>query len=206
MAVTPPQDPLARERSRKHRADQIRRRRIVLAVCVLGLIVLIVALAVALSGGSDDTTTTTNSAGGGETTSTTLGAATFTADLTGANAVPPVQTASTGKLTLTYDPTALTLAFTLTIDGLSKPNTAAIYEGSAGSVGTVVYALYTGPAQAGTNFQGELASGTIESGKLQGSLAGGTIGDLIALIQAGNAYASVGNVSHPVDAIRGPIK
>jgi hypothetical protein len=206
MAVNPPQDPLARERARKRRAEQIRRRRIVLAVCVLGLIVLVVVLAVVLSGGSGGTTATTKPTTSGETTSTSLGAATFTADLTGANSVPPVQTGSTGKLTLTYDPTALTLKFVLNIDGLSKPSNAAIYEGPAGASGTAVYVLFAGPAKAGTSFQGELASGTVEAGKLTGSLAGGTIGDLVSLIQAGNAYVSVGNASHPVDAIRGPIK
>ena len=121
MAVTPPQDPLARERARKRRAEQIRRRRIVLAVCVLGLIVLVVVLAVVLSGGSGGTTTTTKPPTSGRTPSTSLGAATFTADLAGANAVPPVQPGSTGKLTLTYDPTALTLKFTLPVDGLKLP-------------------------------------------------------------------------------------
>ena len=120
--------------------------------------------------------------------------------------MPPVQTGSTGKLTLTYDPTALTLKFTLTVDGLSKPSNAAIYEGPAGATGTAVYVLFAGPAKTGTSFKGELASGTVEAGKLTGSLAGGTMGDLVALIQAGNAYVSVGNASHPVDAIRGPIK
>jgi hypothetical protein len=205
MAVTPPQDPLARERARKRKVEQIRRRRIVLSVGLLGLIVLIVVLAVVFSGGSDTTTSTTKATGNGETT-TTLEAGTYTAELTGTNAVPPVVTESTGALTLTYDPTALTLKFSLTIDGLSKPGSAAIYEGAAGSSGTAVYVLFAGPAKTETSFKGELASGTVEAGKLTGSLADGTVGDLIALIQAGNAYVSAGNASHPVDAIRGPIK
>jgi len=205
MAVNPPQDPLARERARKRKAEKIRRRRIVLAVGVLGLIVLIVALAVGLSGDSDGTTSTTNPSGDGETTTTSLEAATFTADLTGANSVPPVGTDSTGTLTMDYDPTTLALTFSLSLAGLSKPSNAAIYEGAAGSSGTVVYVLFAGPTETVTQFDGELANGTVEAGKLTGSLAGMTVGDLIALIKTGNAYVSVGNVSHPVDAIRGPI-
>lgn len=204
MAVNPPQDPLARERARKRRAEQIRRRRMVLAAALLALIVLIVALAVGLSGG-DDATTTTLEPGEGETTSTTLGAAQFTASLSGADSVPPVETASTGDLVMDYDPVALTLTFSLNLSGLTNPSSAAIYEGAPGTSGTAVYVLFAGPTETTSGFDGELAGGTIEPGKLTGSLVGGTIGDLIALIQAGNAYVSVGNTSHPVDAIRGPI-
>lgn len=204
MAAYSSHDQSARERARKRRQQQIQRRRIVLAVLVLALIVLIVGLAVGLSGKSTDTTGTTSAEG--SSTSTTLGAATFTAELTGANSVPAVKTASTGTLTMEYDPTAMKLSYKLTIDGLSNPATAAIYEGAPGTTGTVVYVLFAGPTKAATSFQGELASGTIEPGQLQGSLKDGTIGDLVALIRAGNAYVSVGNTSHPGDAIRGTIK
>jgi hypothetical protein len=206
MAVNPPQDPLARERARRIRRQQIQRRRLVLAVLVLALIILVVALAVGLSGRSDETTGTTTGTGDGSTTTTSLGAATFTAQLTGANSVPAVETESTGALTLEYDPNALTLSFSLNLSGLSNPSSAAIYEGTAGTNGTVIYVLFAGPTKTGTGYEGELASGTVEAGNLQGSLKDGTIGDLIALIQAGNAYVSVGNTSHPVDAIRGTIQ
>ena len=150
-------------------------------------------------------TSTTNPSDGEETTTTTLAAASFSADLTGADSVPPVDTASTGTLTMDYDPTALVLSYSLTLDGLSNPSNAAIYEGAPGTSGTAVYVLFAGPTETGTGFRGELVSGTVEAGNLTGSLAGGTIGDLIALIEAGNAYVSVGNTSHPVDAIRGQI-
>ncbi|MCL4371136.1 MAG: CHRD domain-containing protein [Chloroflexi bacterium] len=206
MAVNPPQDPLARTRERrKRRAEQIRRRRIVLAVAVLALIVLIVSLSVALSNGGSSTTSTTGGPGNNESTTTGLGAASFSADLKGADSVPPVQTESTGTLTLDYDSAAQTLSFKLDLDGLTSPSNAAIYEGAPGSTGTVVYVLFAGPAKTGV-YQGELASGTIDEANLTGSLAGQTIGDLVALIQSGNTYVSVGNASHPVDAIRGQIK
>ena len=40
---------------------------------------------------------------------------------------------------------------------------------------------------------------------LTGSLEGGTLGDLIALIKDGKAYVSVGTTQTPVDRIRGQI-
>ncbi len=52
---------------------------------------------------------------------------------------------------------------------------------------------------------GVLAEGLILDEDLIGPLRGGTIADLITLIKSGNAYVSLGNKSHPVDAIRGQI-
>lgn len=192
---------MARERARRRRAEQVQRRRLVLGVCVLGLVVLIVALAIGLSGGGGTAVSTTST----QSTGTSLAAATYTADLTGADSVPAVKTEATGSLTLTYDPDAATFTFVLETNGLTNPGVATIYEGAAGSTGAAVLTLFDGPAKSGL-FSGELAQGSIEAAKLTGTLTGKTIGDLIALIEAGNAYVSVGNTSHPIDAIRGQIK
>ncbi len=196
-------DPSAIERERQRRAQQVYRRRLVLGVFLLGLIILIIVLVIACPGGSDETSTTSTVSS--ETTSTSLIAATYMALLTGDESVPPVNTESTGTLTLDYDPETPALTFLLEINGLSDTTSAAIYEGASGTNGTAVYTLFAGPTKEG-QLQGELASGTIEDADLTGTLAGLTIGDLIALIKEGNAYASVGNKSHPVDAIRGQIR
>jgi len=201
METTPPQDPLASGRARRRRAEQVQRRRIILGACVLGLVVLIVALAVGLSGGEDSAVSTTST----QSTATSLVAATYTADLTGADSVPAVKTAATGSLTLTYDPDAPAFTYVLDIKGLTNPSMATIYEGAAGSAGAAVLTLFAGPAKEGV-YSGELAKGTVKETDLTGTLAGKTIGDLMALIEAGGAYVSVGNTSHPVDAIRGQIR
>lgn len=198
-----PRSPSDNERARERRAQQVYRRRVVLGIFLLALIILIIILVIACPGGTEETGTSSTETS--ETTSTSLIAATYTAVLTGDDSVPPVQTDSTGKLTLTYDPDLPELSFLLEIDGLTDTTVAAIYEGSPGASGTAVYTLYGGPTVEGQKF-GELASGVIEEADLTGPLAGGTIGDLIALIKEGDAYASVGNKSHPVDAIRGPIR
>jgi len=49
------------------------------------------------------------------------------------------------------------------------------------------------------------AEGTIAEQDLTGPLRDKTIADLIALLEDGGAYVSIGNKSHPVDAIRGQI-
>jgi hypothetical protein len=195
-------DPAARERARRRRAQQVQRRRLVLGICVLGLIVLISALVVGLPRGSDTSTTTVTETSG--TTTTSLVAATYTADLTGAQSVPAVKTVATASLTLTYDPEVAALTFVLDINGLTDPSVSTIYEGTPGASGAAVLTLFAGPAKTG-KFSGSLAEGTIKDADLTGPLQGKTVGDLIALIKAGNAYVSVGNTSHQ-EAIRGQIK
>jgi CHRD domain len=146
------------------------------------------------------TTTTTN----GETTSTTLGAASYQADLTGTDAVPPVETSSTGTFLMSYDPETGKLTYSLEVQALDNPSVATIYEGAPGDSGTAVYTLFAGPAeQAG--YSGVLAQGTIDVASLTGSLRGKTLGDLVAMVKDGNAYVSVGTTANPVDAIRGQI-
>ena len=196
-------DPSAIEPARRRRAQQIYRRRLVVGVFLLALIILIIVLVIACPGGSDQTGTTSTESS--ETTSTSLIAATYTAVLTGDDSVPPVRTESTGTLTLTYDPEVPSLTFVLEVDGLTDPSVSAIYEGAPGTSGTAVLTLFPGPTEIGVK-RGVLAEGTIEDADLTGTLAGQTVGDLIALIKEGNAYASVGNKSHPVDAIRGQIR
>ena len=197
-------DPAARDRARRRRAQQVQRRRLVFGICVLGLIVVISALVVGLPRGSN-TPTTTSSTGSQSSTTTSLVAATYTANLTGAQSVPAVKTEATASLALTYDPEAAALTFVLNVKGLTSPSVATIYEGTAGTSGAPVLTLFAGPSKKGV-FSGSLAEGTIKDADLTGPLQGKTVGDLISLVKAGNAYVSVGNTSHPLDAIRGQIK
>jgi hypothetical protein len=193
-----------RELQRQRRKEQIQRRRLVAALVLIGLIIIIIVLVVTCSGSGDEGTTTTTTAPNGETTSTTLGAATYTADLSGDNSVPAVETDASGTLEMKYDPETSELSYTLQVDGLTAPSSAAIYEGAEGVSGTVVYTLFAGPAEKG-DYSGVLAQDTIDESELTGSLEGGTVADLIALINEGNAYVSVGTTQTPVDRIRGQI-
>lgn len=199
-------DQTPRDRARDRRRRQIQRRRLVALACLLVLIVIIIVL-IATCGdpAADTTTTTTGSTQTSETTSTTLVGATYVATLTGNDAVPPVDTEATGTLLLSYDPDGDTLTFSLGIDSLSDPSVAAIFEGAEGEEGAAIVNLFAGPGEEGS-FSGTLAEGILTADDLTGSLEGGTLGDLVALIEEGRAYVSVGNADHPVEAIRGTIK
>lgn len=198
-------DPAARERARQRRAEQIQRRRLALGISVLALLVLILILVLSCPGGEEASTTTTSEPE--STTDQTLVSATYTAELTGDQSVPSVQTTAAATLTLTYDAETEKLSFSLDVDatnGITNPSVATIYEGTSGTSGTPVYMLFAGPQRDGL-FTGNLAEGEIFDEDLVGPLRDGTIADLIALIEAGNAYVSIGNTSHPIDAIRGQI-
>lgn len=192
-----------RERARQRRAEQIQRRRLALGISVLALLVLILILVISCPGGDETASTTTTEPE--DTTDETLLSATFTARLTGDEAVPKVQTIATGLLTLVYDADTEEFSYVIEVtEGITNPSVATIYEGTPGTSGTAVYMLFAGPTKDGM-FQGVLAQGLVFGDDLIGPLRGGTIGDLIALIKDGNAYVSIGNTSHPVDAIRGQI-
>ena len=147
-------DPLARERARKRRAKQIQRRRLVALGGLIVLLIVIVALIVGLSGGdetgtsSTSSTTETTEPGGttdtttdGETTSTSDGettstgevnSTTFTAELTGDQAVPAVDTTATATLDLEYDADDETFTFVLrVVNTLTNPTVASIFEGAS---------------------------------------------------------------------------
>ncbi len=215
-------DPQARARARERRAKQIQRRRLVAVIGLLALIILIVVLVVALSGGDDtSTTSTTESTDSTDTTNTTettdttqggspptseLTSSLFAAELTGDQSVPAVQTAAAATLDLEYDADKDTLTFVLDVTSmLTNPSVASIYEGAPGTSGAAIVTLFPGPAEIG-EYTGVLAEGFIEEGDLIGSLQGQTINDLVALISSGNTYVSIGNESHPIDAIRGQIE
>src|SRR6185503_8119322 len=71
---------------------------------------------------------------------------TFTATLNGHNEVPVVHTKGTGSLTLTVDPVAKTMTFTLTYSGLNNPAMAAhVHLGQPNVNGGVVFFFCGGP-------------------------------------------------------------
>lgn len=196
-------DPNDRQRARQIRAEQVQRRRMALFICLLALIVLIVVLALTCGGGDNTSATSTSTS---QETNTTLLSSAFTAELTGDESVPKVTTTASATLTLDYDAETEVMSYVLTITrALTFPSDATIYAGEPGSSdGAAVYTLFAGPMEEGS-FTGRLAEGTIVEQDLTGPLRGKTIADLIALLDEGGAYVSIGNKSHPVDAIRGQI-
>jgi hypothetical protein len=139
------------------------------------------------------------------TTSTTLGVEwTFTAELTGAEVVPAVDTLATGHATITIDSGGTRGYFKLTVSNITGVIASRIHEGKPGTNGRGLLILYPGPTLDGA-LTGVLAEGSFDASALIGSLTGKSLAYLAVLFQSGQAYVNVGTTANPLGEIRGQI-
>ena len=129
---------------------------------------------------------------------------TYTADLSGEDVVPAVETTATGSASFTVDATGTQMQFVLSVSNITDVIAARVHVGKPGSNGSGVLILYPGPTQSGT-FTGSLSGGSFGPSALIGPLGGKTIADFAALITSGQAYVNVGTVKNPGGEIRGQI-
>ena len=129
---------------------------------------------------------------------------TYTADLSGKDVVPAVETTATGSATFTVDATGTRIQFVLSVTDITDVIAARVRVGKPGGNGSGVLILYPGPTQSGA-FTGNLSGGTFSASALIGILAGKTIADFVALITSGQAYVNVGTLKNPGGEIRGQI-
>lgn len=129
---------------------------------------------------------------------------TYTAELSGKDVVPPVNTTATGSATFIVDATGTRIQFLLTVSNLTDANASRVHVGKPGSNGPGVLILFAGPTQSGA-FTGSLSGGTFGASALIGQLTAKTIADFVALITSGQAYVNVGTVANPGGEIRGQI-
>ena len=213
------------DRNRRQRQKRAGRRRSALAAFLIIVIAAVVVLVVMLPGGKNASSPTTNSTTSStsqplsvSTTTTSLGAATVTsaaivpansstysAKLTGENESPVVSTSASGTLTLTLAADKYSVNNVLEVSKITKLTVARLHQGKAGASGATILTLYGGPTKSGV-FSGTLARGSFAAADLVGSLKGGTIADLVALIEAGSLYLNVGTSAHPFGEIRGQLK
>jgi len=116
---------------------------------------------------------------------------TFKVALTGAQQVPPVQTAGVGTAELSYDPATRVVTWSVTYSGLSGPATMAHFHG---------------PAAAGQN--GPVAVWLTEKGKPAESPIKGEATltpDQAKQFAAGEWYINVHTQAHPGGEIRGQV-
>lgn len=116
----------------------------------------------------------------------------FKVDLTGAQQVPPVETAGKGTADLTYDPATRMLTWTVDYSGLSSPATMAHFHGpaAAGKNGPVAIWISTKGGSAASPIKGE-ATLTPEQAQQ---------------FSAGEWYVNIHTQSHPGGEIRGQVK
>jgi hypothetical protein len=140
------------------------RRVLVLAVCLTNIVWASLALAVPVS---------------------------FKVSLSGAQSVPPIQTAGTGSADITYDSATRKVSWSITYSGLSSPATMAHFHGPAsqGENGPVVIWLSTQGTSPTSPITGE-ATLTPEQAEQ---------------FTAGQWYINVHTQSHPAGEIRGQV-
>lgn len=133
----------------------------------------------------------------------------FVAQLSGAQEVHEVTTRARGVATFQLSADGAELAYRLVVANIENVTQAHIHLAPAGVNGSVVAWLYPDgpPAQLiPGRSQGVLAEGTITSASLVGPLAGTSLSDLLAAMEAGGAYVNVHTTQYPPGEVRGQIR
>jgi hypothetical protein len=116
----------------------------------------------------------------------------FTAQLSGKDEVPPVDTTATGTAQFQLNPDGKELTYDLTTKDLKGFMMAHIHQGKAGENGPPVAPLSMG-------------KGKITASDLQGPLSGKQLKDLVNLMSNGGAYVNIHTQQHQDGEIRGQI-
>ena len=125
--------------------------------------------------------------------------------LSGSDEVPPAATTAQGEAIFQLSSDSTSLSFKLIVANIEDVRAAHIHFAAEGVNGAVVVTLYGGPTLPGRT-QGTLAEGTITAADLSGPLAGGSLGDLLAIFDSGEAYVNVHTDMFPGGEIRGQVK
>ncbi len=132
----------------------------------------------------------------------------FRAHLSGGEEVPAVDTRAQGQAIFQLSADGTELSYKLIAANIHDILMAHIHLAPAGQNGPVVAWLYPSappPQLIPGRFQGVLAEGVITDADLVGPLAGATLADLVAEIEAGNTYVNVHTTTNPGGEIRGQI-
>lgn len=130
--------------------------------------------------------------------------ATFAANLTGSEEVPPVDTLAWGNATFNLSDNDTVLKFNVTVANITNATLSHIHLAPPGMNGSIVVNLFTGPIKTGS-FNGVLAEGNITQANLTGPLAGQPLSALITNMTNGSTYVNVHTTQHPDGEIRGQI-
>jgi hypothetical protein len=137
------------------------------------------------------------------------GSATFTVNLSGRDEVPTNDSRAHGQASFQLSDDGTTLHFRLIVGNIQNVTMAHIHLAPAGELGDPVVWLYPAappPQLIEGRSSGILVEGSITAANLVGPLAGGTMADLVAQIEAGNTYVNVHTSAIPSGEIRGQIK
>ena len=131
-----------------------------------------------------------------------LGQQSFSAELSGGDEVPPVDTNATGIAN--FQNNVQTVNYQLSVSDLVNVTQAHIHRGEEGENGKIVVTLYNTTMPTGP-MSGLLSQGNITAANLEGPLAGHPLTDLISIMDNGTAYVNVHTKDFPMGEIRGQI-
>jgi hypothetical protein len=131
-----------------------------------------------------------------------VGQESFSAELTGGEEVPPVDTNATGIANLQDN--VQTINYQLSVNDLVNVTQAHIHRGEEGENGKIVVTLYNTTMPTGP-MSGLLSQGNITAANLVGPLAGQQLTDLVSIMDNGTAYVNVHTKDFPLGEIRGQI-
>lgn len=133
------------------------------------------------------------------------GSGSFRAHCQGRQEVPEVETRGQCQANFKLLPDDSGLQYRLIVAGVADATQAHIHLAPAGQNGPVVAFLF-GFVPEGQTVEGTLAQGVITDDDLVGPLAGATLEDLVAELEAGNAYVNVHTLANPPGEVRGQIR
>jgi hypothetical protein len=115
----------------------------------------------------------------------------YTARLSGATEVPPRTTPGGGEAAIQISPDGQSLSYTVTVRDITNVTMGHIHIGAVGTNGDIVLPLVPAAAPGGGPRNGVIGQGTLTAAQLVGPLQGKPLGDLIAQLDAGNAYVNI---------------
>jgi hypothetical protein len=115
----------------------------------------------------------------------------FTTHLSGKEEVPVRETRATGQATFTLSSDGTALQFRINVSNIENVVVVRMENAPLGATGPEVAILHGPVAPGGGKVNGPLAFGTLTTTNLVGPMAGRTIADLVAEIQAGRIYLNV---------------
>ncbi len=124
----------------------------------------------------------------------------FVAPLEAEQEVPPTDSNAVGVATFQLSADGTELSFSLVVANIENVVASHIHIAPESVNGPVVAFLYGNAPPGGGRTNGVLATGTITAASLIGPMAGHPLSDLIAEMQAGNAYVNV----HTNDGVAPP--
>ncbi|MGH7754538.1 MAG: CHRD domain-containing protein [Gemmatimonadales bacterium] len=136
----------------------------------------------------------------------------FTAHLSGAGEVPPVETEAAGQAVMSLNADRTEIRFKVLVANIVKVTQSHIHCGAAGVNGPVVAFLF-GFIPDGETLDGILAQGKLtetnviprpDSAACPGGVA--DFNDMLAKMESGDAYVNVHTVDHPGGEVRGQIR